>query len=226
MDVHDTYPWYFFRDEFDLIEEDLDAVFHSHEKLKRHGKVERMEDEVLEEQVATEERFERDLEKALGPAALDQSPPHVHDDAAGMEEPRSLRALLHDRPMRDPFGERAFAWARGLFRWSGAAYDVEGRKERDFFRIYVNACLVPMKISHAREDEAMGDAASAFIAAKEYELALVYATRTIESLSHLCADEAMARELGGAIAEGALIQTELERICADLRQRQGYRGFL
>jgi hypothetical protein len=56
----------FERDEIDLLEEDIDDIYREHEPTK-FGRVLKMEERVLQEQLETEEEFEADLVLRVGP---------------------------------------------------------------------------------------------------------------------------------------------------------------
>ncbi|NBS41880.1 hypothetical protein EBS80_04465 [bacterium] len=72
-----------------------------------------------------------------------------------------------------------------MFAWSRESYWKHGMRNRDMFRVHVNAYLVPVKIAFGQAEENRDDAQAARIAGMEYELAALYLSRTRESLSNL-----------------------------------------
>jgi hypothetical protein len=181
-----------------------------------------MEDEVIEEQAETERDYEHDLDRLFGPSDAHVEPcDHVH---SFLEESRPLIELMREHQVRDPLYERARRWATLVFRWSGDAYARSRSKNRDLFRVHVNACLVPVKVAFARMDESADDPVALEVAGKEYDLARRYLTRTLESLGRVH-DRGIDVELTGKfLQEGCQLDQALERMCGELTRRRRF-GF-
>lgn len=217
MMPHVHSPWFFVRDEFDLLEEEVDAVFVRHDKGMMDPKAHAMEDDVIEEHLQTEAGYDVEWEASLEDDA-DVEPCHEHA-FAWFDQPRPLRELLAQHQTRDPLYLRAFRWAERLFAWSGEAYERTAEKNRDLFRVQVNVSMVPVKIALAREEEWMDDAIGCAWAADEFALALVYLDRSLDSLQRLCEQPAFSHRLGSLWKEGILIRRQIERQCAELVRR-------
>ncbi len=211
------HPWMFHRDEIDVLEEDFDALF-DHRNHADDPAAHEAEERVLEEQVMTEEQSEADLTLRLGPVAesLGESWA-VTTEAAEPSVP--LKDALRQSAVRDPFYERVFEWASRLSVWARARYDAGGRRRSDFFRVLVNAYLVPVKLASALGHEALEDATSVQVAGKEAELACVYMTRIAESLSALSVSGVLAPEEGQLLQEAEEMQKGLEAIRQRLSSR-------
>ncbi len=173
----------FRRDELDVLEDELDEVFHLHEHS--HDPVaHEIEAGVIAEQEKTEDAFENKLADLLGPASLAPEAPHVCEHCKdGFPDGVSLKELVETD--RDPLYAKAYAWAITVFAWSRESYWKHGMRNRDMFRVHVNAYLVPVKIAFGQAEENRDDAQAARIAGMEYELAALYLSRTRESLSNL-----------------------------------------
>lgn len=206
-------PWLFRRDELDLLEDELDEVFHLHEHSRdpvHHS----MEEGVINEQLKTEDAFERKLSDLLGPASLAPDEHVCEHCKDGFPEGVSMRDLLvRDR---DPMYAKSYAWATKVFTWSRESYWNFGMRNRDMFRVHVNAYLVPVKIAFALAEEHRDDEHASRVAGMEYELAATYLERTRESLSSLRAMGLVQEELPWMIDEadkiGVLIQERRKRL--------------
>jgi hypothetical protein len=207
----------FHRDEIDVLEEEFDALF-DHRNHADDPAAHEAEEWVLEEQVSTEEQSEADLTLRLGPVSepTGESWPAA-PEAAAPSVP--LKDALRQSAVRDPFYERVFEWAGRLSVWARARYDAGGRRRSDFFRVLVNAYLVPVKLASALGYEVLEEAASAHVAAKEAELAFVYLTRIAESLSALSASGVLAPEEGQLLQEAEEIRQGLETVRGRLSSR-------
>lgn len=203
-------PWLFQRDELDLLEDELDEVFHLHEHSRdpvHHS----MEEGVIDEQMRTEDAFERRLSDVLGPAALAPEEHACEHCKDGFPDGVALRDLLvRDR---DPLYARAYAWATKVFVWSQESYWKFGMRNRDMFRAHVNAYLVPVKIAFALAEEHRDDEHAARVAGMEYELAEAYLERTRDSLRSLRAMGLVQDELPWMIDEA-------NELAAQISERQ------
>lgn len=175
--------WLFQRDEIDVLETELDALWDRH---MRHGKGTTEEEAALKEYADTEEWAETDLLLRAGEPA-----PCLHEEEQrhAFEEMPVAEFLRHGA-QRDPLYVRVYGWARRAADWS------EGAPSADAFRAQVNALLVPVKFAFAQAGEAHEGRAAREAALSDYALALQYLSRAAESLSRAgaggLADEATA----------------------------------
>ncbi|OGL95716.1 hypothetical protein A2348_03755 [Candidatus Uhrbacteria bacterium RIFOXYB12_FULL_58_10] len=204
-------PWLFRRDELDMLEDEIDGVFDLHEQ-SRDPVNRTMEETVIGEQTKTEDSYERRLSDVLGPDALLEDEPHVCEHCKdGFPEGVALKDLLSKK--RDPLYVRSYLWATKVFVWARESYWKQGMRNRDMFRVNVNACLVPVKIAFALAEEGHGDAHAPSIAGLEYDLALVYLARTRESLGAL-------RTMGLAYADLVWMIEEADALAAEIKDRR------
>ncbi len=206
-------PWIFRRDELDALEDQLDEVFDLHEQSR--NQVQRsLEEGVISEQSRTEDTYEKMLAELLGPESLvpgdDGDDGHACDSChgTGLPEGVPLRDLLGQR--RDAIYVRAYAWSTKVFLWARDCYWEQGMRNRDMFRVNVNAYLVPVKIAFALTEEARGDAHSPAIAGMEYELASTYLGRVRESLGSLRAMGMSHPDMGWMMDEADGISVALD----------------
>jgi len=174
----DEYPWVFGRDDIDLLEDEIEDLFQQFGRGA--NKTSDVEVQVLQEQVETEERSDAELAERLGlsmlePRADSTSPGGFHSSATSSPQIDNMR--LH------PLYQRARAWAQELRAWSKAAYETGTPGKGDVFRVYANVNLVPIKLFTGLHEEQHGDAIGLEVAEQEYQLALTYLERIIESLT-------------------------------------------
>jgi len=179
----DDHAWVFERDEIDLLEDELEELYTYIEHL--HLPKTAMESLVLKELTDTEDQGEDELTVELGSELLHT---HHHEPAPvdeGMSQQGSLRDQLRGQLERDPLYLRAYAWSDGLFAYAKEAYRSGQDGSKAMFRVYVNAKMVPIKLSIGRAQDPKEDPFLFQLVKKEYELALIYLDRTLESLDDL-----------------------------------------
>jgi hypothetical protein len=205
---HDTSNvWVFRRDEVDALEDELDEVFDLHE-ASRDPVNRAMEESVIAEQTRTEDAYEHRISDVLGPAALAPDEPHECEHCrGGFPEGVPLKELLERD--RDPLYARAYRWALRVFAWSRDSYWNSGLRNRDMFRVLVNAYLVPIKITFALTEEERDDEHAPRIAWLEYDLALTYLSRTRESLRALRAMGLARAELDWMVGEADALENAI-----------------
>ncbi len=220
MDAHRS-PWFYFRDDLDLLEEKVDAIFLRHEGGKMDTVTHAMEDEVIEEQMQSEEANDELWEEAVG--AHDLVASHHDHLTCWLDDTRPIRDMLHDGHGRDPLYLRARRWADALFAWSGHTYEHLRHKDRDLFRLRVNVCLVPAKIALAREEEQGEDPLAWELAGREFTLALLYLDRSLESFrAFLHRRGALWHRARGHLVEGAELRCLIERQRAEVERRRRF----
>lgn len=200
-------PWLFRRDELDVLEEELDEIFHLHKHESDEMQFE-MEAEIISEQTKTENQFERRLTDLLGPASLASHEPVCNHCKDGFPDGVKLSDMLV--PERDPLYARAYSWAVRVFYWSRECYWVNSMRNRDMFRVHINAYLVPVKIAFAQTEHRRNDPHAKKISELEYDLALTYLRRTKESLSALTTTGVASDDLRWMIEEANEIAVEIE----------------
>ncbi len=175
--------WMFHRDEVDLLEEEIEDLYQRHQKTK--GIISEMESDVISEQLDTEDRSEAEITIELGAELFNAEAYALPVDLDTPEAPVSLVEALKQHSRRDPVYEAIFLWANDVFEFAKTNYLENVDTGRDMFRVYVNVKMVPIKFATAFSEEMLEDVFSIEIAEKEYELALTYLDRTIDSLQHI-----------------------------------------
>ncbi len=207
---HPREPWFFRRDELTLIEEGFDDLLHIHERMPNcHEK--RMQSVVLKEHMATEEAYEQELADVIGPDWITAiSTESLDEEDEGQEEgfesffPSAL----------DPFEmlyRESLKWSRFLVAWAHTEYFRIQNRDRDIYRVLVNAHLVPIKISFAVTEALNEDELSREIASKELDLAKTYLDRTIGSLKTLNIGGKLPERLQLEMQRGIQIRQEIDR---------------
>ena len=181
-----TYPsgdeanlWMFGRDEVDLLEEEVEEIYDAQE-ARGHEEAD-MEHLVMQEQIDTEEQTERELANVWGGDLLERdSVSRAEGDEVDSSIP--LRELLKEHMFRDPLYTQAYVWSSAVFRFAKEQYLSGQDRSRDMFRVYLNANMIPIKLAIGRTDACLHDPFTLHVMQKEYELALTYLERTLESL--------------------------------------------
>jgi len=170
---YEVFPWFFRRDEFDLLEETFDQLIQAHEidtNIIRRAKNEK----VLQEQLATEEKTEQRLliqQEILNLTFQGQN------ESLKKKNDLNIREIIELEKERDPLYVQAYVWAAKVLKWSQ-----KNNQHTEVFRVKLNTCLVPIKIALAGIETNSEDGGSSEIAVKEILLATTYLERVIESL--------------------------------------------
>ena len=143
---------------------------------------------------------------------------HVHDHSD------------HEHPSLDddPIYDAAFRWACRTERWSRRLYVVQHTRDRDLFRIFINAPLVPAKVAFAFFGGGGGDLAGHEVALIGYRQAALFLGCTMDSLAN-CFGKRIGREqtVHALLDEGrellADLESRLAEIEADIRRHGGRR---
>lgn len=178
----DENDWVFHRDEIDLLEEELEEIYHF---IEAHNpKDTEMEQSVMKEQIASEEQTEMELTSDFGFEMLE----HDHSSCEKTFELNidiSVQEMLREQVLRDPLYSLFYVWSKDVFQFAKEQYLFGHDKTRDMFRVYLNAKIIPIKLSTGRINESFEDPFLLQIIKKEYDLALTYLDRTLESLRAL-----------------------------------------
>jgi len=172
----------FRRDDVDLLEDQLEDLYERYQGDTRGERS--MEQEVLQEQVQTEEVSDQELSITLGEQLFESVHKHQeHTVPSGGE----MDFEQEDEPLiptqqRDPLYLEARAWSVPVFAFAQQRYLQKDTRGREVFRIYVNTNLIPIKLSTAIQEECLDDGFAHEIALKEYELTCTYLERVLEDL--------------------------------------------
>jgi len=182
MHAHDqNYPWIFHRDEIDLLEDELEDLY---EKYGRDlGSAKTFESTILSEQMETEERSDAHLSRRLGfdffqkmSESLSFSPSEESQNFK--EDPHQETEFIRSHGLY----QSAKIWAVGLRVFTKQKYEEGGPYASEYFRMYANLNLVPLKIFTALSEELHEDRVGFEVAQEAYQLSLIYLERVQESL--------------------------------------------
>ncbi len=179
------YPWIFCRDEIDLLEDELEDLY---DAFQRPGDETSFESAILGEQLETEEGSDRQLSNRLG-FEVSQPPPAILNARSPLPpDPFSSwqRELAQIRA--HPLYQQAKRWAMGVKSVAKDGYEQDTEYAGEFFRVYANVNLVPLKIFLALCEETHEDEIGWVVAREEYRLALTYVQRILESISFMTFD--------------------------------------
>ena len=181
----DTPLWLFQRDEIDVFEAELEALWDHHVR-RGQGSVEEMQ--ILQEYAEAEDRAETDVLLRAGlPTSTE---PCVHEAERHQQfEHMSVEEFLRHGCQRDPLYARCYAWSRRVVAWANAQIAPRRPTASDVFRAHVNALVVPVKIAFAQSSEMHEGRTARAMAVSDYTLALCYLTRASESLCRVQAVE-------------------------------------
>ncbi len=174
-------PWMFERDEIDVMEDELEELYAMHEH--QDARETSMEHAVMKEQLDTEEMVEAELVLRFGPQMREEE--HIVHEEDLSDTSISIHEMLQDHADRDPLYTQAYRWSMDVFSFAKDTYNRGTDRSRDMFRVYLNATLVPMKLSISNVEPCPEDHFAFHVIHKEYELALTYLERTLESLKVL-----------------------------------------
>lgn len=175
-------PWTFERDEVDLLEEDIDDLYDSHQSLD--GKIKTMEEAVILEQLETEERAEAEFALHVDVKWLSKR----KEEKQAWEKSFQPEQDLSCDTERPPFYETLFRFVDQVFLFATDLHKRGGNAAEHAFRVRMNIKMVPIKCAIAMSEETHEDPLSQAMAKKEYKLALVYLDRILISLAFLGAE--------------------------------------
>lgn len=182
-----TNPWIFHRTWMDVMEEAFQEVLCDHEQLSKTSRRFVMEEAVLDEQHAWEERHERRMERSL------RGIPHVHEDdflqpsSTESEEGMAVFPLLRESLPESPLFARAFVWAEQVWSWARLRYDHSVKKDREVFSLLAGVYGVPAKIFFAESEKRMKSAYHGAMSQAQWDIAETYLRMsmiTLETLTH------------------------------------------
>ncbi|MFA4845171.1 MAG: hypothetical protein WC654_01275 [Patescibacteria group bacterium] len=219
MSFHDSqYPWIFHRDEVDLLEDELEDLY---AKYGSDSQGDSMSEEavILQEQMDTEEQSDAEITLKLGMDMLHETrhPPNHPQHSSSQEEQDEDEFTLFIR--NHPLYQRARVWAGFLRSVAKIGYERGGERRRNFFRVYANVNLVPIKIFTALGEEMHEDRLGQIVAQEEYLLALIYLDRTRESLSHILYSVEEVEVIERLQTQGEIIKQALMSQLTTLRRR-------
>ncbi|MBI4434604.1 hypothetical protein HY635_02195 [Candidatus Uhrbacteria bacterium] len=125
----------------------------------------------------------------------------------------------------DPVYDAAFQWACRTNRWSRRMYFDQHVRDRDLFRVFVNATLVPAKVAFAFSGGLDDDLAGLEVAAMGYRQAAIFLTRTLESLAN-CYGKRIGRSqtVHHLADDGHELLADIESKLAEIESEIRHRG--
>lgn len=217
-------PWLFHRSEVDLLEEEIDEIYHLF--YEENQKVRTMEQSMIQEQIDTEELAEAELTFRLNPDLGEFAFPNLDEFEQELfpgQKMSSMRTILQKSVLRHPYYEQVYVWTNELFRFAKEVYGKQDMCSQDAFRVFVNVKVIPVKILNAMEEEEHEEPFAIQVAEKEYRLALLYLDRVLSSLANMALLN-HSLPIDPFFIKGRTLKQVLERILAGfLRRRQ--RGF-
>lgn len=206
----DMNPWVFKRDEMDMLEEKVDAIFDAHEKTKDKA-MHDMEEIVLKEQNTFEEKLEKEVLDEIGSGGVIKNI-HTHRTPWAV---RSIQEQLSSELKRDPLYEVVTVWTNGLYEWAHHQYTKREDAILPVYRIYLYSCIIPLKLSFSLQEVHSGEANSNILARKELTLAQEYVRLIIKALEALI-------ELDRDIPFVLFIEAKkIEELLAELQSKLG-----
>ncbi len=207
------HPWIFHRDEVDLLEEDIEDIYRGYQEQPKTQTV--VEDQVLKEQLETEELSDAELVLKMGSKMFD-----LEDRSCGVDhnDNESFAVPLRPHVNRNPLYIHTRTWAQEVYRFAKDTYHNKQVHSRDIFRVYINVNMIPIKLSIAQTEEMQEDPLAFEIAEKEYVLVLTYLDRVLESLEKIQMQSLTA--LDELINKGKIIRAEIFRVYQQLIDRK------
>ncbi len=182
MHAHDqNYPWIFHRDEIDLLEDELEDLYETYGRDTGSSKT--FESAVLSEQMETEERSDAQLSRRLGFdffQKISESSPFSFSEES--QNPKEDSHQQTEFIRSHPLYQKAKIWAASMRSVTKQKYQERGPYASEYFRIYANLNLIPLKIFTALSEELHEDRVGFEVAKEAYELGLIYLDRVRESL--------------------------------------------
>jgi hypothetical protein len=218
----ENHPWVFHRDDVDLLEDQLEDLYERFQS-DSHSPIS-MEQEVLQEQLQTEEDSDAELSLLLGEAFMGSVCDH-NTSWSSLSSFDSMKDSDQDDGVfdffraRDPLYLQVRSWSLGVFRYAQIQYFQKGNHSREVFRVYVNANLIPIKLATATQEACVDDRLAREIALKEYALACTYLERTLSDLLFLRSKELSSPFLSQMIQGGRQL-LQLIRRKRELLKRQ------
>jgi len=214
MSAPNEYPWVFQRDDIDLLEDELDDLYTTFAQV---GSLMYQEQEILREQIETEEASDQALARRLG---LDEQKPRAQTLSSGREDAtfEDVVSAWQKAPLpiqTHPFYQQAKAWMKEVKPMARQQYEGGGPTTMEWFRIYANSNLVPLKIFWALCEEGKEDETGWQCAQEEYRLAQIYLLRILESLERAHSSWDLQEDVQRVRNQGI----ELERILSGLLTR-------
>ena len=183
MHAHDQdYPWIFHRDEIDLLEDELEDLYETYDRDAESSKT--FESVVLSEQMETEEQSDAQLSRRLGVDFFQKiSESSTFSFSEESQNPKEDSHQHTEFIRSHPLYQKAKIWAVSLRSVTKQKYEEHGPYASEYFRIYANLNLIPLKIFMALSEEFHEDQVGFEVAQDAYQLSLVYLGRVQESLA-------------------------------------------
>jgi hypothetical protein len=188
--MNQAYPWLFHRNEVDLLEDEIEDLFFKHGRGLKSNAMS-FEVRVLREQMRAEEQSEAELAWRLGVKGIGLF--------AGSDDSESRYS---DQVRSHPLYQFSRLWARSLRDVGKSGYMTSGEGRKDYFRIFANANLVPIKIFIALLESGQEDQIGLEVARESYGLTLLFLGRIQDSLVSLRNEIGVSSLIERLIIEG------------------------
>ncbi len=213
----------FHRNEIDLLEEDIDDIYDVYSPMPTKEQQKKkypmtMEENLIQEQMETEERSEAEFTLRVNPSMFAADASLETEDSLSFLKDRSITSEFVRERFRPPLYEHVFVWANRVFDLAKDLYEHSVPKSEHAFRVYLNAKMIPIKLSVGLIEESVEDAFADEIAEKEYVLALVYLDRILQSLAML--EPLLIGENASLLKKGMEIKQFIKELLTRLRRRK------
>lgn len=210
-------PWVFHRDELDVLEDEIEELHKQFPLTEDSASVESL---VLQEQSDSEDASDAALSIKLGLASLDGISVAAIEERPELNDAYIEVAAGSDLFRRHPLYQRVRRWCASIRTYAKRGYDQHETYEEAYFRVYVNAHSVPVKVFTALCEESFSDSIGLEVAEEEYQLALLYVGRILSSLSMAVISADDFDFLSVARREGEEIRAILVGKVAEIRRRK------
>lgn len=215
--IEGTNPWMFHRDELDLLEDEIEDL---QKKFPLEGDSASVESLVLQEQTDTEDASDAALSMKLGLTELDGVSLNSGDERIALEDAYMEISAGSEMFRKHPLYQRARHWSARVRVYAKHGYDQHAKYEQAFFRAYVNSHSVPVKVFTGLCEESFVDVVGLEVAEEEFQLALTYVGRILESLSIAVSSADDFDVLSKVHVEGEELRAILVGKIAEIRRRK------
>jgi len=176
------FPWMFYRDEIDLAGDTIDDLYEQFFVKEKEGCFEYL---VLHEHMQTEALSDERLSALMGMQVF------LHGSSTKQkltQQWNTQEQFPHDAeqdPRLHPLYQQAKAWSEMVSPFAKRLYEQGGRSIEHLFRVYLYSLCIPMKIFMGVDEEIQEDPSGPKIALEEFDLAITYLRRVLESLTHI-----------------------------------------
>lgn len=211
----------FRRDEIDLCEDELEDLYEQFPVLE--GDSISFESAVLSEQLETEDASDQVLSQRLGLDLIEQLTDFANLSRAASDTPTSVpvsdQGIAQIR--HHPFYQQMRRCVGIVKPCAKQAYANEGAYASEWFRVYANITIVPLKIYTGMSESTHGDQIGFEVAQEEYRLAILYLDRILESLTLMLFDVELMEQVHGCRVEVERLRVAVLSQLSGLRRQRG-----